>query len=127
VSEGRRRVLVVDDDRDILDTLEVALNMQDLDVVTADCGANAVEVARRGGLDVAITDLKMPGMSGLETLAALKRIQPSLPVIVVTGFASGGTVRECTRLGAFGFIRKPFKLEELFAIVGRALDGAPPS
>ncbi len=121
-NECKGRILVVDDDEAILETLEDALSIGGFEVITADRGASAVEAARRGGFSLAITDLKMPGMSGLETLAALRDVQPSLPVVVMTGFASGGTASECTKLGALGILRKPFKLEELFRVVRHALE-----
>jgi DNA-binding NtrC family response regulator len=121
-SECKGRILVIDDDEAILETLEDALSIDGFEVTTTDRGASAVEAARQGGFNLAITDLKMPGMSGLETLAALRDVQPSLPVIVMTGFASGGTTSECTKLGAFGLLRKPFKLEELLRVIRHALE-----
>jgi DNA-binding NtrC family response regulator len=121
-NECKGRILVVDDDEAILETLEDALSIGGFEVITADRGASAVEAARREDFSLAITDLKMPGMSGLETLAALRDVQPSLPVLVMTGFASGGTASECKKLGALGILRKPFKLEELFRVVRHALE-----
>jgi DNA-binding NtrC family response regulator len=116
-----RRVLLVDDDPDILDTLEYAIGSEGFEVVKASSGEAAIEAARRGAFGAAVTDLKMPGMSGLETMAVLKTLQPALPVVVITGFATGETLDECRRLGACGFIRKPFKLEELLGLIHGAL------
>jgi DNA-binding NtrC family response regulator len=121
VIDSPKRVLVVDDDPDILDTLEFAVGAEGFDVVKASSGEVAVEAAKRTLFNIAITDLKMPGMSGLETMTVLKRIQPALPVIVITGFASEDTLDECRRLGACGFIRKPFKLDDLFTVIHGAL------
>ncbi|MEO7161891.1 MAG: response regulator [Bdellovibrionia bacterium] len=117
----KRKVLVIDDDPAILETLELVLSQQDLEVTKADSGMAAVEAAKRGSFDIAITDFKMPGMNGLDTLAALKKIAPLLPVIVITGFATENTASEFKRLGAFGLIRKPFALDDLFAVVNKAL------
>lgn len=121
--ETNRKVLVIDDDPAILETLGLALSVQNFEVTQANNGMAGVDAARQAKFGLVITDMKMPGMSGLETLAALKQIDPTLPVIVVTGFASGRTESECKNLGAFEFIRKPFALEELFSSIDRALKG----
>jgi DNA-binding NtrC family response regulator len=117
----KRKVLIIDDDPAILETLELVLSQQDLEVTKADSGMAAVEAVKKDYFTIAITDFKMPGMNGLDTLVALKKIAPLLPVIVITGFATEYTASECARLGAFGFIRKPFRLDDLFALVNRAL------
>ncbi|WP_437644050.1 response regulator [Sorangium sp. So ce362] len=91
------------------------------EVATAESGEAAVEQAKRGAFDLAITDLRMPGMGGDETVAALKRIHPSLPVIVVTGFASDDAAVRCSKEGAFRIISKPVQLEDLLRLMEAAL------
>ena len=115
------RVLVIDDDPGVLEALALLLAMEGFDVVEAESGAVAVAAARTDAFDIAITDLRMPGMSGTETLVALRQIHPSLPVIIASGFLAEGVVAECLRLGALACIRKPFDLEDLLALVQRAL------
>lgn len=115
------RVLVIDDDPGVLEALTLLLEMEGFDVVEAESGAVAVAAARGDAFDVAITDLRMPGMSGTETLAALRQIDPSLPVIIASGFLAEGVVAECLTLGALACIRKPFELDDLLALVQRAL------
>lgn len=122
------RLLVIDDDPAVLEALKLVLVLEGFDVVEAESGDVAVAVARTDAFDVAITDLKMPGMSGLETLTALKQIDPSLPVIIASGFLSEEVAVECSSLGALAYIRKPFDLEDLLSLVERALRervGAP--
>lgn len=115
------RVLVIDDDPGVLEALTLFLDMEGFDVVEAESGAVAVAAARTAAFDVAITDLRMPGMGGMETLAALRQIDPSLPVIIASGFLAEGVVAECLSLGALACIRKPFELDDLVALVQRAL------
>jgi DNA-binding NtrC family response regulator len=121
VTPSRGRVLVIDDEDDVREMLELVLTGDGFDVVTADGGLAAVELAKRRRFDLTISDLKMPGMDGIETLTALKRIDASMEVIIVTGYASEETAVECLERGAYGYLRKPFELDELRALVDRAL------
>lgn len=119
---GRRGwILVIDDEEDLRDMLDFILSRDGFEVATADSGLAALELARTRRFDLAITDLKMPGMNGIETLTALKELDASIEVIVATGYASEQTAAECMRRRAFGYLRKPFELEELRSLVERAL------
>ena len=115
------KILVIDDDPAVLEAMELVLNQAGFNVVSAESGGTAVAFAKSDVFDVAITDLKMPGMSGLETLTALRQIAPALPVIIASGFISDDVAAECMSLGALGYIRKPFDLKDLLSWVGRAL------
>ncbi len=115
------KVLVIDDDMAVLDALKLVLVLEGFDVVEAESGNVAVATAKADTFDVAITDLMMPGMSGLETLAALKQIDPTLPVIIASGFLTEEVAAECLNLGALAYIRKPFDIEDLLTLVQRAL------
>jgi DNA-binding NtrC family response regulator len=112
---------VIDDEEDLRDMLEFILTAQGFEVATVDSGLAAVELARRQRFDLAITDMKMPGMNGIETLTALKELDPSMEVIVATGYASEQTAAECMKRGAYGYLRKPFELSDLRALIARAL------
>jgi DNA-binding NtrC family response regulator len=118
---GRRRVLIIDDEPAIRESLDTFLSWEGYEVATAESGEAAVEQAKREAFDLAITDLRMPGMGGDETVAALKRINPSLPVIVVTGFASDEAAVRCSKEGAFRIISKPVQLEDLLRLMEAAL------
>jgi len=115
------KILVIDDDPAVLDALNLVLRQEGFDVVSAENGGAAVAFAKNAAFDVAITDLKMPGMSGMETLAELRQIAPRLPVIIASGFVTDDVAAECMSLGALGYIRKPFEVGELLSWVQRAL------
>ncbi|HVH46080.1 MAG TPA: response regulator [Labilithrix sp.] len=115
------RIMIVDDDPALLDALEFALSLQGHEVVKADSGTVAVAIARDESLDLVLTDFKMPGMNGLETMIAIKEQNPSIPVMIVTGFASPEMFDDFKRHGALSVVRKPFNLSDLFAAVGQAL------
>ncbi|MBD3233950.1 MAG: response regulator [candidate division Zixibacteria bacterium] len=115
------KVLVVDDETFVRDLLEEFLAKQGYSVVLAESGEQAVEVARGNDLDVALVDLKMPGIDGLETLNRLNKVQPHMPVIIMTGYPTIETSIKALRLGAYDYVVKPFKLNELKIAVEKAL------
>lgn len=122
------RVLLIDDEPDMLEVLQVFLETQGYDVATAESGARALERMRREGpFDVAITDLRMPGMSGVDTISALKALDPRLQVIVATGYATDETLRRCTDVGAFDHVRKPVELDDILRRIARAASARAPS
>ena len=119
-NEGQR-VLVIDDEGDIRDCLEALLSLEGYVVTTAASGLIAIEWAQRQPFDLVITDLRMPGMDGIETMMALKRIDPTLVVIMITGYASDESVRRLHQAGVLDCLYKPFRLEDLVARVRAAL------
>lgn len=129
----RRRdehLLVVDDEQDVRESLMKLLTMEGYQVTTAESGAVALEQAKSRSFDLALTDLRMPGMSGVETLMGLKQLHPRMPVIVVTGYASREMTDRCMREGAYGYVMKPFELNHLLRLIEEAIlasKAAPPS
>jgi DNA-binding NtrC family response regulator len=115
------RVLVIDDERDMLEILQDFFESEGYAVAVAPSGEQAIELSRRESFDVAITDMRMPGMDGLHTLQHLRQLHPSLPVIVVTGYASDDTAQRCRDAGAFDCVQKPVDLDDLLRLVGRAV------
>ena len=107
------RLLVVDDEVDFLNTISERLSARDFDVTAVASGPEALEAARRGGFDLALVDLRMPGMDGIELLQALHETHKYLEVIILTAFGSIATAVECTRLGAFDYLTKPCDLDTL--------------
>jgi DNA-binding NtrC family response regulator len=107
-------VLVVDDEEDFLETLVNRLKKRQIDSHGVKSGEEALEVINKKPIDVVILDIKMPGgMDGIETLREIKKIQPLTEVLLLTGHASVETSIEGMKLGAFDYLLKPVKLEEL--------------
>jgi two-component system response regulator PilR (NtrC family) len=109
------RVLVVDDEQSMRDLLAIMLRQAGYEVVVADGGEAAIETLKRDSFDLVVTDLRMRKADGLAVLKATKEISPRTVVLVVTAFASTETAVEAMKLGAYDYVTKPFKLDELLA------------
>jgi two-component system response regulator PilR (NtrC family) len=107
------RVMVVDDERSMREFLEILLKREGYEVVTAPNGLRAVELFQEAPTDIVLTDLKMPGMTGIEVLEHVKKLRPSTEVIVFTAYQTVETAIEAMQKGAFHYVSKPFKNEEL--------------
>jgi DNA-binding response OmpR family regulator len=107
------QVLIVDDDDSLLQVLADTVSAAGHKVRSSNDGAEAVELIRRESFDLVITDLMMPGADGLEVLRVARQNQPEALVIIITGHASLETAIQAVREGAYDYIRKPFKLEEI--------------
>jgi len=118
------RVLVVDDHQPARESVAFTLRQSGYVVQCLSSAVEALKLLDREAFDLIITDLKMPGMTGLEFLAELKRRRCPSQVIMVTAYATVATAVEAMRHGAFDFLEKPFGAEELEDLVGRALRGA---
>jgi CheY-like chemotaxis protein len=119
------RVLLVDDERDLLEVLAQELRQMGFEVTALDNGRAALEAVCCRRFDALITDLKMPGMDGLEMLRRLKQTDPHLPVIVITGYASDRARRACDAREAYGLLLKPFTLEDMRRMVEAAVTQRP--
>ena len=117
------RALVVDDEEDFLETLVNRMNKRNIDTTGAKSGEEALELMKEKLFDVVILDVKMPGgMDGIEALREMKKIQPLAEVLLLTGHASVETSIEGMKLGAFDYILKPVKLEELLTKLAEAFE-----
>jgi two-component system response regulator PilR (NtrC family) len=116
------RVLVVDDERSMRELLEIVLRREGYEVLTADNGRAALSTLERQSVDLLISDIKMPDMTGVEVLRAARGIDPDMLAIMITAFASTETAVEALRLGAHDYISKPFKVDELKLRVRKALE-----
>jgi DNA-binding NtrC family response regulator len=114
-------VLVVDDEPGIRALLDLELSSLGLTVVQCSTGTEALGVLRRQVFDLVVTDVKMPGATGLDVLREVKARTPATAVIVLTGFTNMDEVEACRDVGAFELIHKPFELTALHEAVERAL------
>ncbi len=117
-----RRILLVDDEPDILDVCQRILETDGYQVETAPSGATALEQVKRQPFDLLVTDIKMPGMDGLELVQAVKQVAPYLPCVIMTGFSTMDTTLKALKLGVEEYVIKPFAPEELTIAIGKALE-----
>jgi DNA-binding NtrC family response regulator len=118
---SRENILVVDDEPDMRDALTAALRRDGLCVSTATNGIEALEKVQAQQFDLIITDVRMPRMGGLALLQEMKRTTTAIPVVMMTGYGRIEDAVEAMKAGAFDYLLKPFSLEDLKAVVTKAL------
>ena len=117
------RILIVDDEEVLREVLDAVLRREGFDVVMASSGEEALSILDEDdAIDLAIVDIMLPGISGIDTLRAVRIANPNLPVIVITAFSSIDGAIEAMKHGAFHYIPKPFKNEEVVLTVNKALE-----
>ncbi len=119
------RILLVDDEVGYLEVLSKRLRRRGFDVTTASSGADAIQALRDHDFDVAVLDVKMEDLDGIEVLKIFKRMVPALSVIMLTGHGSERAARDGLALGAFDYLMKPVELEDLLERIHACLGGAP--
>jgi DNA-binding NtrC family response regulator len=107
-------VLLVDDEVEFLETLVKRLTKRGLNIRTAKSGAEALAIVREKGIDVTVLDVRMPGIDGIQTLREIKRLDPLIEVIMLTGHASIEVAIEGMELGALDYLMKPADIDDLF-------------
>src|SRR5262245_52246602 len=117
----RGRILIVDDDTDMSETLAAAVANRGFSARCASSGDAALLDLEREDFDVVLTDLRMPGLSGVELCERIVTNRPGVLVVVVTAFGSMDTAVAAIRAGAYDFLTKPFELELLFMVLARAM------
>ena len=123
------RLLLVDDESDFLTAYSRRFIRRNAEIDVASSGAEALEKVRDIKFDVVVLDVMMPGMSGIETLRRIKALDPTLPVIILTGHANSQAMIEGMECGAFDYLLKPVGTDELYfkvldAVKSRRLDCA---
>jgi DNA-binding NtrC family response regulator len=111
------KLLIVDDEERFLKTLTQRLSLRDFDVTPVNNGRDALRHATHGAFDLALVDLKMPGMSGEEVLEQLKKNDPHIEVVILTGHGSIDSAVLCTQLGSFSYLQKPCDTDELLRVL----------
>ncbi|HOB32996.1 MAG TPA: sigma-54 dependent transcriptional regulator [Verrucomicrobiota bacterium] len=118
------RVLLIEDDRNIATGLQKAMRVNGYDVVLQTRGDDGLNQALSEPFDIVITDLRLPGTDGLELVRQLHHARPKLPIILITAHGSTETAIEATKWGAFDYLPKPFEVEELLDLTGKALESS---
>jgi two-component system response regulator PilR (NtrC family) len=116
------KILVVDDEQSIRDFLAIMLKKEGHDIATAGNGLEAIKAVQAEIFDLVITDVKMPGADGMEVLKSVKETSPETIVIMITAFAAAETAVEAMKIGAYDYIIKPFKVDELKLIINNSLE-----
>jgi DNA-binding NtrC family response regulator len=114
------RLLIVDDEVGFVNILAKRLRRRNMEVTSAYTGTEAIQILRKQDFDVAVLDLKMEEMDGIEVLKIFKKMDPKMVVIMLTGHGSEQTAREGIEFGAFDYLTKPCELEELLAKIREA-------
>ncbi len=117
----RGTVLVVEDDEEMRRLLEDELREAGYEVLTAGSGSEGLERLGRAEVDVVVTDMMMPGMKGSELLAEVRARDPEVPVVIITAFGSIDSAVDAMRAGAYRYVAKPFRIEQLLGTVESAL------
>ena len=113
-------ILIVDDERSMRDFLKILLEKEGNEVITAENGDAALDTMERHKFEVVVTDIRMPGMGGIELLEKIKEKTPDLPVIMITAFASPDDAVLAMKNGAFDYISKPFNVDEIKSVIESA-------
>lgn len=116
------RILIVDDEPDMLVLLSMIIREKTpYEPVSTNNPVEALELARGGGFDLVIADLKMPGLDGMELLEAVRAADEDIPVIIITAYGTVESAVECMSKGSFDFITKPFRKEQILFTIDKAL------
>jgi DNA-binding NtrC family response regulator len=120
-ADARAVILVVDDDAAMRDYLREELEHERFRVETAASGRTGIERVKQGGIDLVVSDVKMPDLDGLDLLREVREVHPTPSVITITAFGSIDTAIRAVKLGAFDYITKPFEIEQLVLVIEKAL------
>lgn len=120
MKKNKINLMIVDDEEQFLESMRKRLEVRDFNVITVNRGEKAIEVARSSPVDVALVDLKMPGISGEETLKLLKKEHKWMEIVILTGHGSVDSAVDCTQTGAYSYLQKPCELNELLIVLKNA-------
>jgi DNA-binding NtrC family response regulator len=121
-SQNKIKLILVDDEIEFLQAIAERLALKDFDVIVASKGKDAIAAAEKELFDVAVVDFKMPGMDGAQVLKVLKERHKYLEIIMLTGHATVESAVECTKLGAFNYLEKPYNFEKLVEVIKEAYE-----
>ncbi len=110
-------LLIVDDEEQFLKSISTRLGVRGFNVIAVDRGEKAIAAAKESPIDIALVDLKMPGINGEETLRALKQAYKWMEIVILTGHGSVESAVECTQNGAYSYLQKPCELDKLLDVL----------
>ncbi|HNQ72843.1 MAG TPA: sigma-54 dependent transcriptional regulator [Verrucomicrobiota bacterium] len=122
--KAKPEILLVEDDTNIASGLQKVMRANGYEVTTLSRGDTGLEQAIAQAFDVVITDLRLPGLDGLELVRRLHQVKPKLPIILITAHGSTEVAIEATKWGAFDYVPKPFEVEELLDLIAKALESS---
>jgi two-component system, NtrC family, response regulator PilR len=122
MESSKGKILVIEDEQSMREVLKILLEEESYDVTTAPDGIRGIEQVRNNLYDLVITDIKMPGADGFEVLRKVKEISPDTLVIMVTAFGTTESAIEAMKIGAYDYVHKPFKIDEIRLIVRKAFE-----
>lgn len=117
-----KQVLIIDDENFIRENLERILTQENYKVFTARDGKTGIEIVNKENIDIVLLDLNLPDLNGIEVLKKIKSLEPEILVIIITGYATVDSAVEALKLGAYDYIKKPFKADAIKLIVKLALE-----
>jgi len=120
MAKEKINLLIVDDEEQFLKSMAKRLEVRGFNVIAVDRGEKAIEAAREHPIDIALVDLKMPGINGEQTLEALKKQHQWMEVVILTGHGSVDSAVECTKNGAYSYLQKPCEWERLLSVLAEA-------
>lgn len=119
---GKPLILAVDDEEPIRDLIKYTFEPHDFEIVTAENGKSAITILEHNPVDVIITDLLMPSMTGLALIREMKKRKSSIPIIIITAYGNTEMVKEIIAEGVFRLIEKPLDFDILIPIVNEAIE-----
>ena len=120
----KKRILIIDDEQIVLDSIHKILTFYGYDVSTTSMASIGIRRATNEPFHIVLTDIRMPDVDGLTVLRDIKRAKPTLPVLIITGYATVDSAIQAMKLGAVNYIEKPFSPEELIRAVVAAIDSS---
>lgn len=115
-------ILIIDDEKNIRDVLEILLQGEGYKITLADGGVEGIEILKKDIFDLVITDIKMPYIDGFAILKATKELSPDTDVVLITAYGTTESAIEAMKLGAYDYIQKPFKMDEIRLVVKKAME-----
>ena len=120
--EQQVKILIVEDNKDLLETISEILKDEEYNVISALDGYEAIKRVKEGGVKIIIMDLKLPRMDGMEAYRAIKKIEPTAVTVMITGYVASDISKEAISEGVYGILQKPFETDEILNMIKKITD-----